>query len=123
MWLKLWTFFKVLREDIIILFFAWRNPATPRYIKTLLFVVAGYLISPIDLIPDYLPVIGMVDDMTIVPLALLYITSILPADVRLESQRHTDKLKKKMPYILSAIAIVLVVWMAFLIWVIYRLLK
>lgn len=123
MWLKLWTFFRVLREDIVILFFAWRNPATPRYIKILLFVVAGYLISPIDVIPDYLPVIGMVDDMTIVPLALLYITSILPVDVRLESQRHTEKLKKKMPYILSAIAILLVVWMAFLIWVIYRLLK
>ena len=123
MWLRLWTLFRLLREDIVLLFFAWRNPRVPRYIKTLLFVAVGYLISPVDFIPDYLPAIGMVDDMVIVPTALFYLTRLLPVDIRLECERDAKRLKRKMPYILSVLAIVVLVWIAFLIWGIYTLLK
>lgn len=113
---------KVLREDIVILFFAWRNPATPRYIKTSLLLVVLYLISPIDFIPDYFPVLGMVDDMTVVPAALLCVTRLLPAGVREECAAKTRKAAARTPYILTAAAACLALWMAFLLWGIYTLL-
>ena len=123
MWIRLWSLFRLLREDIVLLFFACRNPRTPRYIRILLFAVVGYLISPVDLIPDYLPVVGMMDDMIIVPTALLYIMRLLPVDIRLACERDTQRLKRKMPYILSILAIVVLLWIVFLIWGIYMLLK
>lgn len=121
MWFKLWTWFHLLREDLVILFFAWRNPATPRYIKTMLLFAIGYLISPVDFIPDYLPLMGLVDDVTIVPAALLYITRLLPPGVRQECEQHTERVKTRMPYILTAIAVLLAAWVVFLIWGIYAL--
>lgn len=121
MWFKLWTWFQLLREDLVILFFAWRNPATPRYIKTMLLFTIGYLISPIDFIPDYLPLMGLVDDVAIVPAALLYIMRLLPPVVRQECEQNTERVKARMPYILTGIAILLTAWVLFLIWGIYTL--
>ncbi|WP_199883779.1 YkvA family protein [Anaerosinus massiliensis] len=123
MWLKLWTWMRLFRENFVLLYFAWKNPATPRYLKTLLLIVIGYLLSPIDLVPDSLPVIGLLDDMTIVPAALYLLMRGLPEDVRIECQRDMKKLEKRMPYILTAIAVIGILWVAFLIWGVYSLWK
>jgi len=74
----LWT---VLRGDARQLWFALRHPASPGWLKLGTALIALYLFSPVDLIPDVLPVIGMVDDLVLVPLAIRWLLKRLPPDI------------------------------------------
>lgn len=74
----LWT---VLRSDARQLWFALRHPDAPSWLKWGTALIALYLLSPIDLIPDFLPVIGMVDDIMLVPLAIRWLLKRLPPHI------------------------------------------
>ena len=74
----LWT---VLRGDARQLWFALRHPDAPGWLKWGTARIALYLFSPIDLIPDVLPVIGMVDDLVLVPLAIRWLLGRLPPEI------------------------------------------
>jgi uncharacterized membrane protein YkvA (DUF1232 family) len=74
----LWT---VLRGDARQLWFALRHPNAPGWLKLGTALIALYVISPIDLIPDVLPVIGMVDDLVLVPLAIRWLLKRLPPEI------------------------------------------
>jgi len=122
MWMRIWRWVQMFREDLLVLFIAARNPATPRSIKVLFLLAVGYLISPIDFIPDTIPVVGLMDDMVIVPALLYYIMRILPPGVRQDSEMKAQRLGRKLPYLFFAGAVFLVLWMIFIFWVIYSLL-
>jgi uncharacterized membrane protein YkvA (DUF1232 family) len=77
--LFLWT---LLRTDARLLWRALRNPLTPRWFKLGVALAALYLISPIDLIPDFAPFLGLADDLILVPLALKWLLARLPAEVK-----------------------------------------
>jgi uncharacterized membrane protein YkvA (DUF1232 family) len=66
------------RNEVITLWHAFWNPLTPLYLKVLTVLTALYLVSPIDLIADFIPVIGWLDDIVIVPLMVSFIISRLP---------------------------------------------
>lgn len=74
----LWT---VVRGDARQLWFALRHPASPSWLKWGVALIALYLFSPIDLIPDVLPFIGVVDDLVLVPLAIRWLLRRLPPEV------------------------------------------
>ena len=74
----LWT---VVRGDARQLWFALRHPDAPSWLKWGTALIALYLFSPIDLIPDVLPVIGMVDDLVLVPLAIRWLLKRLPPGI------------------------------------------
>ena len=74
----LWT---VVRGDARQLWFALRHPASPGWLKFGTAMIALYLFSPVDLIPDVLPFIGVVDDLVLVPLAIRWLLKRLPPDV------------------------------------------
>jgi uncharacterized membrane protein YkvA (DUF1232 family) len=74
----LWT---VLRGDARQLWFALRHPNAPRWLKVGTALIALYVISPIDLIPDVLPMFGLVDDLVVVPLAIRWLLKRLPPEV------------------------------------------
>ena len=74
----LWT---VLRGDARQLWFALRHPAAPRWLKLGTALIALYLISPVDLIPDVLPFIGAMDDLVLVPLAIHWLLKRLPPEI------------------------------------------
>jgi len=74
----LWT---VVRGDARQLWFALRHPDAPGWLKWGTALIALYLFSPIDLIPDVLPVIGMVDDLVLVPLAIRWLLNRLPPHI------------------------------------------
>ncbi len=74
----LWT---VLRGDARQLWFALRHPHAPGWLKVGTGLIALYLFSPIDLLPDVLPVIGMVDDLVLVPLAIRWLIKRLPPEI------------------------------------------
>ncbi|MDQ3060000.1 MAG: YkvA family protein [Pseudomonadota bacterium] len=74
----LWT---MLRGDACQLWFALRHPNAPGWLKLGAVLIVLYVLSPIDLIPDVLPVIGVVDDLVLVPLAMRWLLKRLPPEI------------------------------------------
>src|SRR3979411_3001331 len=99
-----------LKRDSHAIYLASRDARVPWYAKALAIAVAGYALSPIDLIPDFIPVIGYLDDLVIVPLGIWATRSLIPGDGWAESRviaRTTERPRSRG----GAIAIV-VVWIA-----------
>ena len=83
--LKDWA--RSIKRDVHAIYLAARDPRTPWYAKALAVCVAGYALSPIDLIPDFVPVIGYLDDLIIVPLGILAVVKLIPPEVMAEVVR------------------------------------
>jgi uncharacterized membrane protein YkvA (DUF1232 family) len=73
-----------LKRDVVAIAFAVRDPRVPWYAKAVGACVVAYALSPIDLIPDFVPVLGYLDDLVLVPLGLLLMVRLIPADVLTE---------------------------------------
>jgi uncharacterized membrane protein YkvA (DUF1232 family) len=81
----LWT---VIRSDVRRLWFALRHPAAPGWLKVGTALIALYLLSPVDLLPDAIPLLGVLDDLVVVPLAIRWMLARLPAGVRGDVERR-----------------------------------
>lgn len=87
--LKAWA--RRIRRDGVTLWFAGKHPQTPWYAKALGLVVVAYALSPIDLIPDFIPVLGFVDDVLLLP-GLIWLTiRLLPPDVLAQCRTQADE--------------------------------
>src|ERR1700716_3390965 len=106
MFVRLKTWARSLKRDVHAGYLASRDPRVPWYAKLLAMGVAGYALSPIDLIPDFIPVLGYVDDLIIVPLGVWATISLIPADVMAEC-RAVAKMSKCPVSKGAAIAIVM----------------
>jgi len=88
--LRDWT--RAIKRDVVALYIAGRDPRIPWYVKLAAMVVAAYALSPIDLIPDFIPVLGYLDDVIILPVAIFLIIKMIPgplmAEFREEAQRR-----------------------------------
>ncbi|MGB9597389.1 MAG: YkvA family protein [Candidatus Poribacteria bacterium] len=88
-----------LKTEILAVWFAYRHPKTPWYAKIWLMLVAGYAFSPIDLIPDFIPVLGYLDDVLLLPLGIFIAIKLVPKDVmnqsRIEAKQWIEQSKKK----------------------------
>lgn len=82
--LKQWA--RSLKQEALTVYFAARHPRTPWYAKALALCVAGYAFSPIDLIPDFIPVLGYLDDVILVPLGIWAVVKLIPPEVLAESR-------------------------------------
>jgi uncharacterized membrane protein YkvA (DUF1232 family) len=71
-------------RDSYAIYLASRDPRVPWYAKALAIAVAAYALSPIDLIPDFIPVIGYLDDLVILPLGIWAVVSLIPGEVMVE---------------------------------------
>ena len=80
--LKIWA--RTLKRDVHAIYLAADNPRVLWYAKILAMAAAGYALSPIDLIPDFIPVLGYVDDLIIVPLGIWLVVSLIPEEVMAE---------------------------------------
>ncbi len=72
---------KSLETDIYALYKAYRDPRVPWYVKLIILLLLGYFISPIDLIPDFIPIIGYLDDILIVSVTIYLIIKLIPREV------------------------------------------
>jgi uncharacterized membrane protein YkvA (DUF1232 family) len=88
MWKRAVVLWRVVRGDARRLWFALRHPAAPTWLKVGTGLIALYVLSPIDLIPDVVPVLGVVDDLVLVPLAIRWLLSRLPSEIRSDAQRR-----------------------------------
>ncbi len=82
MFKKLTALYALIRKDARILWYALRHPARPAWLVPSVALIGLYLLSPIDLIPDVLPVIGLVDDFVLIPLVIAWLVSRLPAELK-----------------------------------------
>src|SRR5688572_30730152 len=105
--LKDWA--RSIRRDAHAVYLAARDPRTPWYAKVLAVCVAGYALSPIDLIPDFIPVLGYLDDLLIVPLGILLVVRLIPPALMKEF-RATAALHAERPSTYAAAATVILLW-------------
>ena len=105
--LRVWA--RSLKRDTHAVWLAARDPRTPWYAKALGIAVAAYALSPIDLIPDFIPVLGYLDDLLIVPAGLWLVLKLIPTEV-LESHRVAAEAAADQPVSLTAAAAVIGVW-------------
>jgi lipopolysaccharide biosynthesis glycosyltransferase/uncharacterized membrane protein YkvA (DUF1232 family) len=82
---------RVARREMSALFHAARDPRTPWYARTIAVIVAGYAMSPIDLVPDFTPIVGRLDDLLIVPLGLVLVRCLIPAALIAEHRARIDE--------------------------------
>ncbi|HEX2136898.1 MAG TPA: DUF1232 domain-containing protein [Microvirga sp.] len=82
-------------RDVLALYLAARDPRVPWYVKLAAAAVAAYALSPIDLIPDFIPVLGYVDEVVLLPVAIWLVVRMIPpplmAEFRLEGQRRAER--------------------------------
>ena len=88
-----------------------RDPRTPLAAKVLAGAVAGYAFSPIDLIPDFIPVLGLIDDLLIVPLGIWAVLKLIPAPLLAEYREEAMRMAERPLSRRTAIAIV-TIWIA-----------
>lgn len=81
MWKRLAVWWTLLRGDARTLWFALRHPAAPGWLKWGALGIVAYLVSPIDLVPDWIPVLGVMDDIVVVTLAIRFLLKRVPAEV------------------------------------------
>ena len=106
--LRRWA--KDLRQHTLVVYFAARDPRTPWLARWLALMVAAYALSPIDLIPDFIPVLGYLDDLVIVPLGLALVLRLVPEEVKQSARERAAGLAGKPTSRAMAVAIV-AIWL------------
>lgn len=81
-----------LKQHTLVAYFAARDPRTPWLARWLALLVAAYALSPIDLVPDFIPVLGYLDDLVIVPLGLALVLRMIPDEVKRSAQEQAAAL-------------------------------
>ena len=117
---KQWA--RIVRRDVHAIYLAARDPRVPWYAKALAACVAGYALSPIDLIPDFIPVLGYLDDLVIVPLGILAVVRLIPPDI-LAQHRAAALAAQDKPASRAAAAVIVSIWLGATLlaaWLAYR---
>lgn len=114
--LKDWA--RAIKKDVIALSIAARDPRVPWHVKAAAIVIAAYALSPIDLIPDFIPVLGYLDDVIILPVAIALVIRMIPASLMAEFREEAQR-RSERPVSRAAAAVIVVLWIAaagFLLW-------
>ena len=118
--LKQWA--KQIKRDVYAVWFAARDPETPFLAKLVALLVVAYAISPIDLIPDFIPVLGYLDDLILVPLGIMLVLRLVPTEVMQRCRLQADAISQKpSSYIAALVFIILWLGVAYLAYIyLYR---
>jgi uncharacterized membrane protein YkvA (DUF1232 family) len=117
---KQWA--RTIKRDAHALYLTARDPRVPWYAKGLAVAIAAYAASPIDLIPDFIPVVGYLDDLIIVPLGIALVVKLIPAEIMAEHRALASATQDR-PVSWTAATIFVVLWIAvvvFCAWLAYR---
>ncbi len=121
--LKQWA--RRIKRDAVMLWFARRHPETPFFAKALCFIAVAYALSPIDLIPDFIPVLGLLDDALLLPALIWLAVRLLPEHVvracRAQAE-HWLNARQARPASYAGAAVIACVWLLafYLAWRWYR---
>lgn len=109
--LKQWA--EHLKVELYALYLAYKDPRVPRYARIFAVCVVGYAFSPIDLIPDFIPVLGYLDDLILIPLGISLALKMIPTEVLIECRERAWNKMSMSPMInRTATFVIVAVWMA-----------
>jgi len=113
-WLENWRRrARGLKRETHALYLACRDPRTPWIAKALAVCVVAYAFSPIDLIPDPIPVLGYLDDLVLIPLGVVLVRRLIPAEVLEDCRRRADQaVARRHPASWVAAAVIVTIWLA-----------
>jgi uncharacterized membrane protein YkvA (DUF1232 family) len=107
--LKDWA--RAIKKDVLALYIAGRDPRVPWYVKAAAVAIAAYALSPIDLISDFIPVLGYLDEVILLPIAIALVIRMIPeplmAEFREQAQRRSER-----PTSRAAAAVIIALWIA-----------
>ena len=106
--IRIWA--RTLKRDAYAVYLAARSPATPWYVKVLATVVAAYAFSPIDLIPDFIPVIGYLDDLILVPIGIWLVVSLIPEQAMAEYRARASEVMQRPHGGKTAAIVIIAIW-------------
>jgi len=121
--LKNWA--RLLKQDVLMLWFATKNPNTPWAPKAICIFIVAYALSPIDLIPDFIPILGFVDDLLLLPFLIWVAIRLIPNVIVQDSRMRADQWliqNQSKPMSNLGLLIVAVIWLL-MIWLAYLLIK
>jgi uncharacterized membrane protein YkvA (DUF1232 family) len=100
-----------IKRDVVALWLAARDPRVPWYAKLMAGAVAAYALSPIDLIPDFIPILGYLDDLIIVPIGILLAVRMIPAPLMAEFRAEADR-RAGRPASRAGMMVIILIWLA-----------
>lgn len=107
---------RALKADVLALFLAARHPRTPWYAKLFLAAIVAYALSPIDLIPDFIPVLGFVDDIILLPFAIALAVKLVPAEVMAECRAQAARSRPSVSWMARfGAAFIVLLWVALIV--------
>lgn len=117
--LRKWA--KNLKQQTLVVYFAARDPRTPWLVRLLALFIAAYALSPIDLIPDFIPVLGYLDDLIVVPLGLFLVMRLIPPEVMVDAREKAANavraaVSRVMSIVIVAIWVVVLGVLAWWLW-------
>jgi uncharacterized membrane protein YkvA (DUF1232 family) len=115
---KIKTWAKQLKRKVYILYFAYKDTRTPWYAKVFAICVVAYAFSPIDLIPDFIPILGYLDDVILIPLGVAFALKMMPTLVIQECTVKADeRMKNGKPKNWLVGSIIILVWIIAFLWI------
>jgi uncharacterized membrane protein YkvA (DUF1232 family) len=101
-----------IKLDILALYLAARDPRVPWYAKALAALIAAYALSPIDPIPDFIPVLGYLDELILLPLGIVLVVRLIPGDVMEDLRRQAEARINDRPRSAVGAAFVILLWVS-----------
>lgn len=99
-----------LKRETVALYFAARDPRTPLVAKLLAAVVVAYALSPIDLIPDFIPVIGLLDDLVLLPIGIAILLRLIPPEAMADARARAEA-ALALPKNTAAAVVIILLWL------------
>ena len=110
---KLRDWARRLKTETLALYLAVRDPRTPWYARLVVAGIVAYALSPIDLIPDFVPVLGLLDEVILLPLGIALALRMIPADVMADARgRAQAELAGEAPHSRAAAIVIVAIWLA-----------
>ena len=107
-------FATTVRMELLTVFYISKDPRSRWYVKALSVFTVAYCLSPIDLIPDFVPILGMLDDLIIVPFCIYFILKITPPNIVADARYKAQKIKEKLPKNLLVGVMIILFWLLIL---------
>ncbi|MBE5252359.1 YkvA family protein [Mixta mediterraneensis] len=114
--LRRWA--SLIKKDVLILWFACRDPRTPWWFRIVAVGLAAYAISPIDFIPDFIPIVGLLDDAIIIPLGVMILLRLLPREIHSSAAGRAEVQRARGKKVVGGfgLLLVLLIWLAVVIY-------
>lgn len=111
------------KKQVLMLYIAYKKKETPLIAKIFTILIVAYALSPIDLIPDFIPIVGYLDDLIIIPVGIKIALKLIPSEIIEECNDEVDeKIKKNIPEAKIASVLIVLFWILLLLIIVYNVL-